>query len=145
MRARSRQHAPANWSRHEGCWILFSNIFSQSPTKSKQETTIFLLFKWEKKILRTIRIPQKCYSLPTVPYTKVFQLRFSKKDLHFVRYKLSHSDQDFQKVSVRKRQRSSLSMLAVQAMGIHPKLAQLFFFLESRQKINNFRKPKWKT
>ena len=78
-------------------------------------------------------------------YTKVYQLRFSKKDLHFVRYKFSHSDQDFQKVSVRKRQRSSLSMLAVQAMGIHPKLAQLFFFLESRQKINNFRKPKWKT
>ena len=58
-----------------------------------------------------------------VPYTKVYQLTFSKKDLHFVRYKLSHSDQDFQKVSIRKRQRSSRSMLALQAMENTPEVS----------------------
>ena len=77
----------------------------------------------------------KMLQFAKVPYTKVFQLRFSKKDLHFVRYKLSHSDQDFQKVSIRKRQRSSRSMLALQAMENTPE-ASPTILVSRKQKEN---------
>ena len=42
-----------------------------------------------------------------VPYTKEFQLKFRKDDLHTVEYKLSHSNTDFHQVSTGKKSRES--------------------------------------
>ena len=35
-----------------------------------------------------------------VPYTKIFQIRFCKEDLHTIEYKLSHSDREFIKAKI---------------------------------------------
>ena len=50
---------------------------------------------------------QKMLQFSNVPYTKVFQLKFRKDDLHTVGYKLSHSNTDFHQVSIGKKSRQS--------------------------------------
>ena len=49
----------------------------------------------------------KMLQLSNVPYTKVFQLKFCKDDLHTVEYKLLHSNTDFHQVSIGKKSRQS--------------------------------------
>ncbi len=49
----------------------------------------------------------KMLQFSNVPFTKVFQLQFRKDDLHTVGYKLSHSNTDFNHVSIGKKARQS--------------------------------------
>jgi len=50
-----------------------------------------------------------------IPYTKVFQLRFTKNDLHTVEHKLSHGDTEFCQAFIGKKKRLRRS-----ASGMHP-------------------------
>lgn len=49
----------------------------------------------------------KMLKFSEVPYTKVFQLRFTKDSLYKIGYKLSHSDTNFQTASIGKKGRQS--------------------------------------
>ena len=49
----------------------------------------------------------KMLQFSNVPFTKVFQLQFRKDDLHTVGYKLSHSNTNFNHVSIGKKARQS--------------------------------------
>ena len=49
----------------------------------------------------------KMLQFSNVPYTKVFQLKFCKDDLHTVGYRLSHSNTDFHQVSIGEKSRQS--------------------------------------
>jgi len=52
-----------------------------------------------------------------VPYTKVFQLRFTKNDLHTIEYKLSHEDRRQAFIGKRKQfSRTTSAMHPVKAM-----------------------------
>ena len=59
-----------------------------------------------------------------VPYSKVFQLRFTKHNLHRVEYKISHGQAGFQQACIRKKVRSRQSINgkhAIQVMENKPK------------------------
>ena len=72
------------------------------------------------------------------PYTKVFQIRFCKEDLHKIKYKLSHSDREFIKAKIQKQRkkpaRGAKGKLPIQIMEDSRATQQINILTSRKQK-----------
>ena len=76
----------------------------------------------------------KMLKFSEVPYTKVFQLRFSKDDLHKIGYKSSHSDTDFKIACIGKKGRQSRKSVETNPVKVVQTDGSI---LKSRKQRNN--------
>ena len=73
-----------------------------------------------------------------VPYTKVFQIRFCKEDLHTIEYKLYHSDGEFIKAEIGKQRkkpaRGAKDEVPIQIMEDSRAAQQINILMSKKQK-----------
>ena len=63
----------------------------------------FRVIQMSKDDFKDYQNSSKMLKFCNMPYTQVFQLRFSKSELYTIKYKLSHGDAEFQRTSIEKQ------------------------------------------
>ena len=63
---------------------------------------LFRVIQMSKDDFKDYRNSSKMHKFCNVPFTQVFQLRYSKSELYTIEYKLSYGDAEFQRTSIGK-------------------------------------------